>query len=185
MPPVPRIVYDIGPLLNHRRDELSRIFLAISANSRRINFVNASLSGSIICGFNDSLDPGSQFRNWRFKTICDDINANYFEIWKQSTRNQYFLERSYLQLYKKTSDAEYEYFHLHCDASEPDDTPHAKYKQSLHIHVEAAEHPIPRAHIALYNGRLEFLRNITSFNAALSESVLMIKSQLLERLLLV
>jgi hypothetical protein len=76
---------------------------------------------------------------------------------------------------------ESEYILLHCDASEPDSSPHSKYKQSPHIHVEVAQQPIPKAHIALYNGRIsEVLKSRAAFNSALVDSIGMLNSQILQ-----
>lgn len=182
MPDVPRIFIDLPSIFTRRKVELTRIFSKISIKGLKVNFVHASIGGSIICGFSDSMTPGTEFKSWRFKTMSPDIIANYHEIWNQYNKNQYFLVRAYLHLFKKTEDRVYEYIHLHCDASEPDNSPHAEYKKSLHIHVEAAEDPIPKAHIALYNGRPEILTDLRTFNTALNDSVVMIESQVLRRL---
>ncbi|MCW3089815.1 MAG: hypothetical protein JWP81_884 [Ferruginibacter sp.] len=86
--------------------------------------------------------------------------------------DRYFLDKSYFHLYTYNNDLkEFEYILLHCDTSEPNDTPHSIYKKSPHLHIEVAEHPIPKAHFALYNGRVaEVLRNIKAYNIALSET---------------
>jgi len=134
----------------------------------------------LVYGISDGVENGSNFKSWRFKTSANGISANYFEIWNSLESNKYFLERSYLHLFLDENFKEIEYIFLHSDASEPDNTEHSTYKQSIHLHVEAARYPIPKAHIALYNGRhIEILSSLSSFNKALKESIIMIKSQII------
>jgi len=182
---VPRIIESIENLNKERRGDLLKIFSPIAQRKRNININGHSVAGSFIFGISDGRQTGQDFRNWRFQTIAQNITASYFETWTNSGRGKYFLERSYFHLYTLIEEdlKEAEYILLHCDASEPDNTPHAKYKQSPHIHVEVAEPPIPRAHIALYNGRLpEILKSRTSFNNALYDSIEMLNSQVLQAL---
>jgi hypothetical protein len=181
--PVPRIIVDVSSLVSTRTSQLLDIFSTISLKGKKININNPSSGGNLIFGISDGIESGVNFRDWRFKTVSDDIVANYHEVWNTQSKGKYFLVRSYLHLYlfKKEELSETEYILWHCDASEPDHTPHAIYKQSPHIHIEIAQHPIPKAHIALYNGRVSnTLRDIETFNVALKESLIMIDSQILK-----
>lgn len=185
MTPVPRIIETIDNLQKSRQSDLLNIFSSIAFRKKNIIVSSFSVTGNLIFGISDGRETGQNFREWRFQTISESIKASYHEIWFNHGKGKYFLDRSYFHLYtlKHEDITENEYLLLHCDASEPDNTPHAKYKQSPHIHVEVAQQPIPRAHIALYNGRLtEVLRSRTSFNAALSESIQMLNSQILQAL---
>jgi hypothetical protein len=140
----------------------------------------------LIFGISDGYETGVNFTEWRFKTLCENIKGNYHEIWINHGNGNYFLYRSYFHLYKvsESDKTEAEYILLHCDASEPDDTPHSIYKQSPHIHIEVAENPVPKMHFALYNGRVkETLKGIDSFNQALKESIEMINDQVMKLLL--
>jgi hypothetical protein len=183
MTPVPRIIETIDNLQKSRNADLIKIFSTIAYRKKAINVQNFSISGSLIFGISDSRETGQNFRDWRFQTISENIKANYHEVWINQGRNKYFLERSYFHLYTVVEEdlSEGEYILLHCDASEPGTTPHSIYKQSPHIHIEVAEQPIPKAHFALYNGRLaEVLKNRASFNSALLDSITMLNSQILQ-----
>lgn len=183
MIPVPRIVETIDKLQKSRNADLVKIFSTIAYRKRNINVRSFSVSGSLILGISDGLETGQNYRDWRFQTISENIKANYHEVWVNQGRGKYFLDRSYFHLYKVIEEGltESEYILLHCDASEPMTTPHSVYKQSPHIHVEVAEQPIPKAHFALYNGRLvEVLKNRASFDAALLDSIAMLNSQILQ-----
>lgn len=180
---VPRIIESIESLQKERRDDLMKIFSPIAQRKKNININNHSVTGSLIFGISDGRQAGKDFRSWRFQTVSQNITAGYFEIWTNFGKGKYFLERSYFHLYLLVEEElrEAEYILLHCDASEPDNTPHGKYKQSPHIHIEVAEQPIPRAHIALYNGQLpEVLKSRASFNNALYDSIEMLNTQVLQ-----
>jgi hypothetical protein len=181
MTPTPRIIQSINTLRSGRFTTLRDLFSPISKRGKHINIYPISLGGSFIIGISDGKETGSNFREWRFQTTNENIRGCYFEVWLKYEKENCFLERSYLHLYKTTEpENENEYVLLHCDASEPDGTEHAIYKQSPHLHIEVAPYPLKKAHIALYNGRIgEVLKNIGSFNDALRESIQMINSQIL------
>ncbi len=183
MTATPRIVESIDNLQKLRREDLVKIFSTIAHRQKNISVNNFSVTGNLVFGISDARQTGQNFRDWRFQTISQNITANYHEIWYNLGKGKYFLERSYFHLYTIVEEElkENEYILLHCDASEPDNSPHSLYKQSPHIHVEVAEQPIPKAHIALYNGRLaEVLKSRATYNAALKESIEMLNSQILQ-----
>ncbi len=178
----PRITSNIGSLLSKRSAFLTRLFAQISYKGANINVCTPSSGGSLFIGISDGKESGINYRDWRFQSSVQHIYANYHEVWNNIGKDKYFLVRSYLHLYVIDDDfSEKEYILLHCDASEPDDTPHSLYKQSPHIHIEVAPHPIPKAHIALFNGRQsEILSDIKSFDNALIECINLIDSQFLK-----
>ncbi len=181
MTPTPRIIEKLDNLRSVRYTVLRDIFSPICKKKNNINVYSPVLGGSFILGISDGKESGSNFREWRFQTINDSIRGCYFEVWINYKKDNYFLERSYLHLYKfNESESEDEYVLLHCDASEPDNSEHSIYKQSPHLHIEVAPYPLKKAHIALYNGRLkEVLKDLNSFNTALRETIQMINSQII------
>jgi hypothetical protein len=185
MSPVTRIIESISSLQQSRSSELLEIFSTIAYQKKRINVNNTSVGRNIIYGIADGRENGRDFSAWRFKTISESIVANYSEVWVNFQKDRYFLERSYFHLYSISEDtfSESEYILLHSDASEPNDTPHCLYKQGPHLHFEVAPPPIPRAHIALYNGRLDqILKNKANFDSALEQTIKMLDSQILKAL---
>ena len=181
----PRIIESLDDLKSDRWKTLKKIFDGISLRKGNLNVVDISSSGNFILGLSDASQPGSVFRDWRFKTTSPVIEGNYHEIWSDLGKGKYFMNRSYLHLFfqDRSELVEKEYVLLHCDASEPNDSEHSIYKQSPHIHIEMARDPIPKAHFALYNGRiLEVLKNLESFDVALKESIEMIDSQVIKML---
>jgi len=183
MTQVARIIESIDNLQKVRRTDLLNIFSTVAERKKNININSHSIGGSLIFGISDGREPGQNFTSWRFQTTSQNITANYHEIWNNFGKGRYFLERSYFHLYTLVEEdfVEDEYILLHCDASEPDDTPHGIYKQSPHLHIEVAKDPICKAHLALYNGRVnEVLKSRSSFNQALKDSVEMLNSQILQ-----
>lgn len=182
MTPVPRIIDTIQNLSTRRKSQLIDIFSTVSFKKRNINVFNPSLGGSLIFSISDGKENGSNFKDWRFQTISESITAGYHEVWRNLGKEKYFLERSYFHLYMfdEEEQIESEYVLLHCDASEPNNTEHCEYKQSPHLHFEKAQYPIPKAHIALYNGRVhEVLSSLVAFNSALSDAIKMLETQIL------
>ena len=177
----PRIINSLYDLKRDRNTQLLTIFSLIAKRGTKVNVFDRSVAGSLIFGISDGHQNGSDYTAWRFQTLSVNLKANYHEVWASSGKDRYYLVRSYFHLYRFDGEQEKEYILLHCDASEPDDAPHSIYKQSPHLHIECAEHPVPKAHFALYNGRVgQVLKNIINFDAALNETILMFKSQVLE-----
>lgn len=126
--------------------------------------------------------------SWRFATYKHGCWASYYEIWTltDSRHERYRLDKAYLTLYKRVKDPDQEkqILCLHCDPYEPDDgNPSVEYKKRPHLHVEAAEAPIPKAHFSLTVGSLaEVLTSAGTLTDALESCVKMIKCEVLDRM---
>lgn len=181
----PRIKEKLTWLKQNRSAELIHLFNEAALLGKKIQVNFKSISGTVLIGLSDKVESGNDFNSWRFKTSAKNYSAMYHERWILDKKDVYFLERAYFHLYKNDSETlvEKEYILLHCDASEPIGTPHSEYKQSPHLHIECAEHPIPKAHIALFNGQTEeVLSDLKSFNQAIAHSMSMINSQIISKL---
>ena len=143
--------------------------------------------GAIILGTHDGSPSQSNYRAWRFATKFRRYYAMYFEIWRPTSaeRISLYLDRSYLTIFRQeVPESEKEFISLHCDPDEqdPDEQARAVYKRGPHLHIKAADPPIPRAHIALARGQLDqVLRNATNLTEALQWSMLMIADEVLDR----
>jgi hypothetical protein len=180
MTPVPRVISSIDKLRRSRRASLNKTFSSVSG---RINVQQLSLGGKLIFSVSSGPELGRDFTHWRFNTKAKGITASYYEIWVHYSKNDYYLDRSYFHLYRinVVDRSESEYVLLHCDACEPGDGAYSLYKQSPHIHVKAADEPLPKAHIALYNGRVnEVLGSLESFDNALKECVQLFRAEILQ-----
>lgn len=142
-------------------------------------------SGIKIVGAHQGDSSGSSYRDWRFRTFVNDYRCMYYELWKADNGGRnFYLINMYLSLFRidRTNHKEVELLALHCDPEEPNDSIHAKYKRGPHIHVSAAESPIPNAHIALTCGYLEsILSSFDSLTKAMGWVIVMLKEQILDQ----
>jgi hypothetical protein len=135
-----------------------------------------------------------RYDEMRFRTVINNLRAMYYERWNKTFqgKNEFFyLDRAYLHFYliDPSSVEEKEFVLLHCDPNEPDNAAHAKYKQSLHLHIECSDSSCyphcyiwPHAHIALNTGYLgHVLKDVDSLTKALEEAVCMLKDEVLEQ----
>ena len=181
--PTPRIVKAIIDLNASRGTQIISLLKGVANRGNKIAFNNRSIGGrAFVIAISDTTETGNEFASWRFKTYVNDFHAMYHEIWRPLQNDEYFLERAYFHIYKTKQSKleEEEYILLHCDASEPDDSPHSRYKQSPHLHIKSAEQPLPHAHFALNNCDLSnTLSSIDNLHVALENAIEMIDNQVL------
>jgi len=108
----------------------------------------------IIFAVRDAKTSGD-YSKWRIRTFHSSFIAAYHEEWvpiEPDTQDEWFLKRAYLTIFRVNRKLmkEEEFLCLHCDPEEGDSsTSTAIYKQGPHLHIKAASHPIPKAHLAL------------------------------------
>jgi hypothetical protein len=180
---IPRITSSIDTLNSTRGSQIIGLLKCVANRGDKITFNYRSIGGrAFIIAISDSTETGNEFTSWRFKTYVDQYHAMYYEKWIPLQDDVYFLSRAYFHIYKtrQTKLQEEEYILLHCDVSEPDDSHHAKYKQSPHLHIKSAEQPLPHAHFALNNTDLQLtLSSLDNLNNALQNAIEMIDNQVL------
>ena len=140
--------------------------------------------GIKIIGAHQGDSPDRDYRDWRFSTFVNDYRCMYHEYWKSDNGRDFYLINMSLSLFRvdRAKHDESELLALHCDPEEPDDSKHAKYKRGPHIHVKAAELPIPRAHITLTCGYLKnILSSYDSLLKAMEWAIVMLKEQILDQ----
>jgi hypothetical protein len=133
----------------------------------------------------------SKFADWRFSTCKQNYWANYYELWTliDSKNEKYRLDKAYLTIYRRNKERytgeEKELLCLHCDPYELDQVtnPSAVYKRSPHLHVEAADHPIPKAHFSLTIGNSPaVLASTQTLTQTLSLCIKMIRCEVLDKM---
>src|SRR5579884_608446 len=130
----------------------------------------------------DGTRPTSEYRDWRFSTFVPNFRAMYFEMWKRSVDNEeyWYLDRAYLSIYQIINRSESEFLCLHCDPNIANDTKE-KYKKGPHLHIKAANEPLPHAHFALNLGHLEaVLTSIDTLSEAMISAISMLKEEVLD-----
>ena len=132
--------------------------------------------------------PISSRRDWRFSTFSPHISGGYLERWMPTDERgvTYYLDRSYLHLYRKreSENAEEELLGLHCDPNEPSDIGvynHAIYKRGPHIHIQTRHSDFHRSHIALNLMQLDLvLGSVDAITDAMRSGIKMLRDQVLD-----
>lgn len=179
--------------LNHRGAKVQKLLRHISFDSQNgPAYSNIPYHRGHLIGFyGGQFRPGDHPRDWRFKTIAPSIYAMYFEQWIPSEtgkHSSWYLDRAYLNLYELSDqrfmDSEKEFVCLHCDPNETDVDAHSDYKRVPHIHIKAAQEPIPQAHISL---NLDFsdkvLNSVETLFSSLETAIVMLRDEILDRML--
>lgn len=174
-------VYSRGP-------EVRRLLRILSRDPRGPAWETRSSAGCVLIGTYDGSRIASQPDEWRFATKVPTFWAMYNETWRQTEdgSGQYSLTKAYLHIYR-TQDPwkEDEILALHCDPEEEDDPSNpqaAVYKRCPHLHISAAEDPIPKAHLALAAGHIDqVLETASSLTEALRCGMEMIRHEVLDR----
>ncbi|MCF0050620.1 hypothetical protein LXM25_11150 [Dyadobacter sp. LJ53] len=178
----PRLQLTIDELNSNRVGQIIALFKDLARRRDQINVKQVNITRTLILGVSDINESGTEYGSWRFATQTNNFSAMYYERWLPHQYNIYYLDRAYFHLYR-TDPIQLrseEYILLHCDANEPEEAAHAKFKQSPHLHFSFAEQPIPHSHIALNNGNLnEILSSVDLLHEAFRQAVYMINEQIL------
>lgn len=152
---------------------------------------NQPFKGSQVIGFFDGRSrPGPNYVDWRFKTTKTDIFAMYHERWVPVDINRYdtyYLDRAYFHIYeledKRYPDALKEFVCLHCDPNEPGQQAYAMYKRVPHLHIKAAEEPIPHSHISLgINFGEQILQSADTLFSSYESAISLIHDEILNKI---
>ena len=132
--------------------------------------------------------PAADIRQWRFRTCHPSFAASYLETWIPTDRalRHYFLRSASLAIYRAlpSRHGEAEFVALHCEPNEPSTASGSAYiyKRSPHLHIEAAEFPIPKSHISLAHPFLDtILQSEASLFVVLRLAIEMLRDEVLER----
>jgi len=121
----------------------------------------------------------SNYKDIRFRTKNPEYEGNYFERWVKVNTNKWKLTQAYLTIYFDNR----EVIALHCDPDISIKDPIYKYKSGPHIHVKHSNTNISKAHIALNLSNIKAVTgNFDDFKNAISDAVIMIKDEIIERL---
>jgi hypothetical protein len=175
------------------RSDAIRSMLTPLVRSNRIATSRRSYLGNVTFGAYSGTEPITEaVGDWRFTTFVPSIRGAYHERWTpfDEKKKRYQLERAYLHLYRRKtapSSQEIEIVALHCDPNEPDEpdgyqgVKHARYKRGPHIHVTAADQPIPHSHLALNLSDLsEVLRSFDNLEGAFQNAIRLLEEQVLD-----
>jgi hypothetical protein len=186
---VPRLKVASNYIYSKRVLKISQLLIPLIKKAHRLNCKKVPGGNQQIIGVYDGATPSDiSYRDWRFKTKHDDLRGNYYEIWKPNDvkQDEWYLFRAYLTIYKIerisiTEIMERNIIALHCDPDEGEREPHAKYKQGPHLHILAADDPLPHAHISLNNPKYlgPAFTSFDSFCHYLDDALEFVESQII------
>ncbi len=168
--------------LSSRGKSIQTILRPISHQKQGPAWEQRGSSREHIIATYDGTRPTAEYRDWRFSTFVRNFQAMYFELWKRSTENDeyWYLDRAYLSIYQVVDRNESEFLCLHCDPNIANDAKE-KYKKGPHLHIKAANEPLPHAHIALNLGHLDgVLTSIDTLSDAMKTAISMLKEEVLD-----
>lgn len=177
--------------LTHRGEHVRQLLQPIAKQSGGPAWQPMSTVSEFIIGTHDGSPTRSHYRDWRFATVLPNYRGMYFELWRPSGAKGeefWYLYQAYLSIYQieRSMQTETELLCLHCDPNEPDNAPHAIYKQGPHLHINVAANPIPHAHIALNRGHLkDVLSSVNDLTKALGLAVQMLREEILDTMKIV
>ena len=178
-------VIQISPFeLGKRGQKIRHLLQPLSKQPVGPAWKTISRSGQYIIGVHDGSPPQSDFTEWRFATLVHNLQGAYYEIWIRLSDESWYLRQAYLSMHRtdRTSASNtVKFIALHCDPNEPDEASHAIYKKGPHLHIQAADDPIPRAHIALCVGHLnDVLSSVDYLSEAMGLAVRMLREEVLD-----
>ncbi len=132
-------------------------------------FYKNIVSGGRVIAAHDGDPTDSDYLGWKFRSFAGPLWCQYYEIWKPKNGNLWHLIRAYLNIYKidPNTHSLKEIICIHCDPNDESDEPMRTFKRGPHLHVKAANEPLPKCHFPL---------NLDSLNRILSSRSLMTRA---------
>jgi len=142
--------------------------------------------GGKVVAAHDGSVPGGDPREWFFRTFAPGVWGQYFELWKPFDGDRrLLLDRAYFHVFTYDNERTHlrQLLSIHCDPASSDKLPLRTYKIGPHLHVVAAEKPLPRSHFPLNLGHLdEVLSSLNSLTKAMQSAVRVISDEVLKRM---
>lgn len=170
-----------------RAQTIQRMLRPISSIAHGPACSRGTAPDAVVLGAHAGTRGSGAYRDWRFPTSKPTIQAMYFELWRSlgGTSHTLYMDRAYMTIYRvdREDRTERAILSLHSDPNEPRGNEHWQYKHCLHLHIEAAEAPIPHAHIALCDGFTDsVLTSTDSLTDAIERAVRMVADEVLAQL---
>ncbi len=122
---------------------------------------------------------------WIFRTSVPDVWADYYELWLPfGNSKRLALQKAYLHLYRPGEErgSLREFVCVHCDPQEDEGSPSGRYKKGPHLHVRAAEKPLPKSRFPLNLGHLnQILESVDALTTAMGDAVQVLADEVLTK----
>jgi hypothetical protein len=174
-------------VLHTRIPQIQKLLNPLRPTGRPVacNICRHQSAGCKVIAAHQGVSTLDYYDEFRFNTFVSNIWAQYYEFWKPcDTKNKLVLNRAYLNIHieNRETSAFDKLISLHCDPYEEGTTLQCLYKQGPHLHVQRAEHPIPKCHFPLNLTDLDkVLSSIEEINYAMGKAIQVIRDELLER----
>ena len=176
--------------LKLRGNQVRQVLEPLAKSKGRLKWKPRSSSDTFVIGAYSGKAPSGPYRTWRFVTKVSGYTANYFEEWEKDGVNAegvevWEIQKAYLNIYRyeRGRNSETEVICLHCDPYISSTAPYSENKRGPHIHVVDANHPLPKAHIALCRNDLSsVLSSVNDLTSALKMGIQMIDDEVMSRL---
>ena len=138
----------------------------------------------------DGVSDNKNYRSMYFKTFATNILGQYYEFWKPiDKRGKLCLYRAYLNvvIVNRNTHKYDKLVSIHCDPyeeynDEENNEVSCLYKRGPHLHVQKAEHPIPKCHFPLNFTELDnILSSIDNISEALKNAIKIVQDEVLIR----
>lgn len=141
--------------------------------------------GCKVIAAHDGVPINKNFREMYFKTFTTDILGQYYELWKPIDKQEKLcLNRAYLNvsIVNRNTHTYDKLVSIHCDPYEENNEVSCLYKRGPHLHVQKAEHPIPKCHFPLNFSELDnILSSVHNITEALKNAIKIVKDEVLIR----
>jgi len=142
-------------------------------------------SGCKVIAAHDGVAGTKSFAEMYFKTFTIDILGQYYEFWKPKDKEgKLCLNRAYFNMYivNRRTHGHDKLVSIHCDPYEENNEGSSLYKRGPHLHVQKAEHPLPKCHFALNFSELDnILSSIDAMTEALKNAITIVQDEVLIR----
>lgn len=172
--------------ITSRYDKIRRLLRPLRPTSRDVgcNLKKEMHDGGRVVAAHDGLTTSSG-EKWFFRTFVGDVWADYTELWLPcQNAKKLTLRKAYLHLHRPgdTKGSLKEFICVHCDPQEDENSPGGRYKKGPHLHIRAADQPLPKSHFPLNLGHLnQVLESVDALTTAMGDAVQVLADEVLNK----
>jgi len=172
--------------ITSRHDKIRKLLRPLRPSNRDVgcNIKEGKDDGGRVVAAHDGGGISST-QKWIFRTFVADVWAEYYELWLPSGNSKRLaLQKAYLHLYRpdEKRGSLKEFVCVHCDPQEDENSPGGRYKKGPHLHIRAADKPLPKSHFPLNLGHLnEILESVDALTMAMGDAVQVLADEVLNK----
>jgi hypothetical protein len=182
---MPRVSISVAEF-GERCEEVHSLLAPIAAKTETLHVqAQADGSGGKLIVASDGFSSGETARDRRFRTKCDQLLGQYYEIWMPQARGRFYhMTHCYFHFFYVTRRDEPDYiFGLHAEPEHQLDKHIDQCKAGPHIHLSVHERrlsPISNGHLPLFFSSLEtVLKSKSEFDRAMKTAMSIVEREVL------